>query len=401
MENQDNIVEEAGKYVFDLFKEKLSGEYVYHNYNHTLETVEACKMLSGGYNLTEKQMEIVLLAAWFHDTGYIYTYRGHEDKSMEIADNFLTEKNYEVPVKVEVLKCIEATKGNKQPENILAEILCDADIINCGDKAFFTKSELLRAEWESFKIQYYNEEEWALTQLNYLLKINFHTQEAQKICGEQLLLNIQHQRKLLKKIIKKKDKKKKEKNKSKAQPKRGIETMFRSLYSSHINLSSIADSKANMMISINSLMISITLTLVGAKVSLLGTSFKQNQIVIYPIISLLLTSLVSIIFGILSAKPKITEKITSIEELVRKKVSILFFGNFSHLKVEDFEHEIKEIMRNEDSLYGNMTRDIHSLGQVLYKKYRLLTYSYLSFMIGIIFTVSITAIVIIYLKEKY
>ena len=401
MDQAEDIVESAGKFVFDLFKEKLQQEFVYHNYNHTLETVEICKKLAKGYELEPSQVEVLQLAAWFHDAGYTQVYRGHEDKSKEIAKTFLLEKNYDESKILEIQECIEATKRIKQPEGILAEILCDADIANCGDKNFFTKSDLLRAEWESFKIQYFNEEEWALTQLNYLLKIVFHTQEAQKIYGEQLLKNIQQQRKFLKKIIKKKDKKKKEKGQSKAQPKRGIETMFRSIYSSHINLSSIADSKANMMISINSLIISITLTLLGAKVSLLGTSFKQNQIVIYPIISLMLTSLISIIFGILSAKPKITKKITSVQELVDKKVSVLFFGNFSHLKMEDFETEIKEIMKNEDSLYGNMTRDIYSLGQVLYNKYRLLTYSYVSFLIGIIFTVAITTFVVIYLKEKY
>jgi predicted metal-dependent HD superfamily phosphohydrolase len=401
MEQVENIVETAGKFVFDLFKEKLQQEFVYHNYNHTLETVEACELLAKGYELDETQREVLLLAAWFHDAGYTEAYRGHEDKSKDIAQAFLKERNYDQKIIDEVLICIEATKRMQSPANIPAEILCDADIINCGEKSFFSKSELLRAEWESFKIQYFNEEEWALTQLNYLLKVVFHTQEAQKIYGEQLLLNIQHQRKLLKKIIKKKNKKKKEKGQSKAQPKRGIETMFRSVYSSHINLSSIADSKANMMISINSLIISITLTLLGAKVSLLGTSFKQNQIVIYPIISLMLTSLISIIFGILSAKPKITKKITSVQELLDKKISVLFFGNFSHLKMEDFEIQIKEIMKNEDSLYGNMTRDIYSLGQVLYNKYRLLTYSYVSFLIGIIFTVAVTTFVVIYLKEKY
>ena len=401
MEQEENIVEIAGKYVFDLFKEKLQQEFVYHNYNHTLETVEACELLAKGYELKKSQTKILLLAAWFHDTGYTQLYRGHEDKSNEIAHAFLIENECSETMIQEVLKCIEATKRLQSPDSILAEILCDADIINCGEKSFFTKSELLRAEWESFKIQYFNEEEWAITQLNYLLKVVFHTQEAQKVFGEQLLLNIQQQRKLLSKIIKKKDKKKKEKGKSKAQPKRGIETMFRSIYSSHINLSSIADSKANMMISINSLIISITLTLLGAKVSLLGTSFKQNQIVVYPIISLMLTSLISIVFGILSAKPKITKKITSVQELLDKKISVLFFGNFSHLKMEDFEIQIKEIMKNEDSLYGNMTRDIYSLGQVLYNKYRLLTYSYVSFLIGIILTVAITTFVVIYLKEAY
>ncbi len=399
MEDVLSLVDAAEKFVFDLFKEKLSSQFVYHNFNHTLETVEACKTISKGYSLDENQLEILLLAAWFHDTGYAYVYKGHEEKSVEIATQFLTENQYSEEKIDHITKCILATKRIDIPDDLLAEILCDADVMNAGEKTFFSKSELLRAEWEAFKIQHFNEEEWALTQLNYLLKTTFCTQEAQKIYGEQLLLNIQEQRAILQKIIKKKEKKKKEKSQSKAQPKRGIETMFKSIYSSHINLSSIADSKANMMISINSLIISITLTLVGAKLSLLGSSFGHNQLVFVPVLCLLLSSLISIIFGILSAKPKITERITSRETLRNKKVSVLFFGNFSHLKMEDFEQEIKEIMKNEDSLYGNMTRDIYSLGKVLYNKYRLLTYSYVSFMIGLIFTVAVTVLVILYLRH--
>src|SRR5690606_39175947 len=207
MEQQGSLIEVVEKYVFDLFKEKLSSQFVYHNFNHTLDTVEACKSLSKGYNLSEEDFEILLLAAWFHDTGYIYTYKGHEDNSVKIAQIFLKEREYDPSRTEQVIKCILATKRTDPPEGILSEILCDADVINAGEKSFFSKSDLLRSEWEAFKIQHFNDEEWALTQLNYLLRTSFHTQEAHKVYGEQLLLNIQEQRALLRKIIRKKDKK--------------------------------------------------------------------------------------------------------------------------------------------------------------------------------------------------
>ncbi|HEX8548062.1 MAG TPA: Pycsar system effector family protein [Cytophagaceae bacterium] len=399
MEKQDTIVEEANKYIFYLFKEKLSSDYVYHNYQHTLETVEACEILIKGYDLKEEEKDILLISAWFHDAGYVFQYAGHEEKSKEIAKDFLEQKQYSPEFIAEVIKCIESTKREAQPHNLLAQILCDADLINIGDKGFFKKAELLRAEWEAFKYRACNEIEWAQTQLNFLQSTNFHTREAQRLYGEQLLLNVQQQRKHLKKVLKKDNKKTKDKNKSKAQPKRGIETMFRSIYNSHINLSSMADSKANMMISINSLIISITLTLVGAKVSMLGPSFKQNQIVIYPVITLLLTSLGSIIFAILSAKPKVTDKITNLDQLKQSNASVLFFGNFSNLKISDFEIEIREIMKYEDKLYGNMIHDLYYLGKVLSTKYNLIRWSYLVFMYGLILTVLTIIAVIIVLKE--
>lgn len=399
MISQKNIIVEASEYIFTFFKEKLADEFVYHNFQHTYETVEACKLLSKAYDLNKNDYENLLLAAWFHDSGYVYTYNGHEDKSIEIARSFLESNKYPASDIKEIERCILATKRSESPKNLISQILCDADISQIGDRSFFIKSELLRAEWENFEIRNCNTFEWAQTQLNFLLSANFHTQEAQKIYGEQLQKNIQEQRQKLLKVEKKIDKKKYNLKKSKAQPKRGIETMFRSIYRSHINLSSIADSKANMMINIHSLIISITLTLVGAKFSIFGTSFQQNQIIIYPIICLLLTSLFSIIFAILSAKPKVTKAITNLEELKTHEASILFFGNYTRVPIDEFEKEIRSLMKNEELLYGNMIKDLYYLGKVLRKKYKLLRATYIVFMYGLIITVLVTVFVIIYLKH--
>jgi hypothetical protein len=153
------------------------------------------------------------------------------------------------------------------------------------------------------------------------------------------------------------------------------------------------------MISINSLIISITLTLVGAKLSLLGTSFKQNQIVIYPIIALLLTSLAAIIFAILSAKPKVSHGVANLQELKNENLSILFFGNFTKINLGEFENEMRLLMKSEGELYGNMIKDLYYLGKVLSIKYRLIKISYIVFMIGLIFTVLLTVFVVIYLKR--
>ncbi|HEY8401895.1 MAG TPA: Pycsar system effector family protein [Cytophagaceae bacterium] len=396
---EELLVEDASRFIFRLFKEKLSKDFVYHNYQHTFETVEACKRLAKECELSEEEREILLLAAWFHDAGYSETYKGHEQKSKEIARAFLEKRGYAEEKIAYIEDCIEATKRNVVPTNLLCQLLCDADLSNLGDKSFFAKAELLRTEWENFNIRFCSEVEWAELQLDFLTGTVFHTECAQRIYGGQKEINIQEQRYRLRKLVKKQSKKSKSKFESKAQPKRGIETMFRSLYRNHINLSSIADSKANMMININALIISITLTVVGAKFSVFGTSFKESQIVIYPIIALLLTSLVSITFGILSAKPKVTAKIHNFDQILNEHSSILFFGNFTHIPIDRFEDAIKNLMKDEEQLYGNMIRDLYHLGKVLNKKYKLLSMSYMSFMLGLIVTVIVTVFVIVYLKK--
>jgi putative nucleotidyltransferase with HDIG domain len=400
MNESKSLIEETNQYIFDLFKEKLSHKYVYHNYQHTLETAEICERLADELQINEEEREILLLAAWFHDSGYIYTYKGHEDKSVEIARNFLVERNYPLAKLEQVSKCILATKRAHGPTNLMEDILSDADIASVGDKNFFAKADLLRTEWENFSIASCSDKEWAQTQMNFLSSVAFHTSQAQKLFGEQLALNLQMQKKGLKKLQKKENKKYQEVNKNKAQPKRGIETMFRSIYHSHIQLSSIADNKANMMIHINTIIISIMLTVVGAKFSFLGTSFKENQRFIFPVISLLLTGLASIIFAILSAKPKVTERASSVEEMKKKKGSVLFFGNYSNLTIEEFENQMKELMKSQELLYGNMIRDLYFLGKVLTQKYKLLRFSYLAFMLGLIVTVFLVILIIVHLKEE-
>jgi predicted metal-dependent HD superfamily phosphohydrolase len=400
MNHKPELIEEANEYIFELFKEKLSHKYVYHNYQHTLETVDVCIKLASEFEINEEAKEILLLAAWFHDSGYIYSYKGHEEKSAVIAKEFLEQKNYPQSKLEQVINCILSTTRERGTTNLIEDILCDADIASVGDKNFFAKAELLRTEWENFGIASCNDKKWAQTQMDFLSSVTFHTAQAQKLFGEQLALNLQEQRAELKKLQKKENKKNKDINKNKAQPKRGIETMFRSIYHSHIHLSSIADNKANMMIHINTIIISIMLTVVGAKFSFLGTSFKENQRFIFPVISLLLTGLASIIFAILSAKPKVTEKISSIDEIKRKNVSVLFFGNYSNLTIQEFESQMKDLMKSQELLYGNMIRDLYYLGKVLTQKYKLLRYSYLAFMLGLIITVFLVILIIVHLKEE-
>lgn len=108
--NNKNLLKTVSEYVYGLFREKLPHEYVYHDYNHTLGVVDGCKEIGEGVKLAESEMEIVIIAAWFHDTGYIFSYADHEERSAEIAENFLKEHNYPQNKIDEIKSCILSTK---------------------------------------------------------------------------------------------------------------------------------------------------------------------------------------------------------------------------------------------------------------------------------------------------
>ncbi len=383
------IIKQASKFVFNLFKEKLSKKLVYHNYRHTLEVVAVAEDLGKSSGLNPEELQDLVLAAWFHDTGYVNTYDGHEVESVRFATEWLAKYDYTTERLERIAGCIMATKHDTEPETLIQEILVDSDLSNIGKPTFSATAELLRVEWEIYQDRFFTDREWAQFQMDFLLSTTFHTNQAQHMFAAQLGLNIQEQRERLSKEDKKKKKSDKKHRETLAQPKRGIETMFRNTYRTHLNLSAIADNKANMMISLNAIILSVVITYLSAKSSIIGTDFTQHRTLIIPIGILLLTTLGSVVFAIISAQPEVTS--FSINRKKKKintrNVNLLFFGNFTHLPLEDFQKGMHEIMRDKKSLYNNMITDIYYLGDVLSRKYKILRISYTIFMVGLVLTV--------------
>lgn len=378
----NTIVKEAAEYVFNLFKDKLPGDYVYHNYNHTAETVKACKKLSKSYNLTSRDYEVLLLAALFHDAGYVNAYDNHEEESVKFMKEYLKGNYADEDIK-EIESLILSTKYRTVPDGSLQEILHDADYINLGNKSFEHRADLLRIEWERILQKTYSEEEWAKIQLQFLLDTQFKTEYAVLNYNEQKEENILKQRG---KIDKFETKVKKADEAAKLKPikdGRGIETLYRSVYAYHISLTSIADNKANMMISINTIIISIVITLFGTGFTFSSENQFSSVRFVFPMAFLLLTSLLAVVFAILSARPNVTSK--EKYELSKKDSSILFFGNFAQLELREFVNKIKALKEQKDELYDSMTVDIFYLGSVLVRKYNYLSWSYNIFMFGMVF----------------
>ena len=378
----NTIVKDAAEHVFNLFKDKLPGDFVYHNYNHTAETVKACKKLSKSYNLTSRDYEVLMLAALFHDAGYITAYDNHEQESVKFMKEYLKGNYAEEDIR-EMESLILSTKYRTVPDGSLQEILHDADYINLGNKNFDHRADLLRIEWERILQKTYTEEEWAQVQLQFLLDTQFKTEDAVLKFNEQREQNILNQRSKIDKFANKEKKAGEEKNLKPVKDGRGIETLYRSVYAYHISLTSIADNKANMMISINTIIISIVITLFGTGFTFSsGNGFSSVRFV-FPMAFLLLTSLLAVVFAILSARPNVTTK--EKYELNKKDSSILFFGNFAQLQLREFVDKIKALKDQKDELYDSMTVDIFYLGSVLVRKYNYLSWSYNIFMFGMVF----------------
>ncbi|MBD2724573.1 metal-dependent phosphohydrolase [Hymenobacter sp. BT189] len=396
------MVKDAQAYVTDLFAQELQAKLTYHSLRHTEAVVKECRVLAPAAGLSPEDTEALLLAAWFHDTGYLDVYEGHEFRSMERAGAWLAEHG--VPAeRVQLVKdLIKVTHRDYAPETELQQLLVDADMSNLARDDFRSSAELLRTEWELVLGQTYTNPEWAELQLNFMLSHKYHSDAGKERYKKAFKDNLDEQRDALKKTEKKKKKKEKEKNETFAEPKRGIETMFRTMYSNHMKLSDMADKKASMMIQLNAVLMSVIITYLGAKMGkagALGPMMSGNPVLGIPMGILLVTALGSVITAILSAQPDVTSFAwlkKSPQIATNRRVNLLFFGQFTKLSLDNFQGGMRELMRQKDMLYNNMVTDIYYLGEVLTRKYRLLRTSYTIFMVGLILTALSFGIALLY-----
>lgn len=384
--NHSTLFTTAEDFVSKLLLSKSKPGLLYHDFTHTSEVVENAKMLASGYELSPDELEILLLAAWFHDIGYLQQSEGHEAISIEMATEFLESAQVEQAKIDLVAGCIQATASGAKPHGVRQEILKDADLLHLGTEDFFTKSDLLRGEKSFLQGSSIDELDWLIEEVEFLKTHSYYTKAAHLKYNQQKSKNLLRRQKEIEKLKLKSQAAQVEmanettRKKNKEVPQRGVETMFRVTLKNHISISAIADNKANFMLTINALIISIS-------VSTLLANYQEYNGLLLPTGFLLIVCLTTIIFATLSTSPKITKGNFTKEDVEKKRANLLFFGNFHESKLSDFEWGMGEMMKDNDFLYGAMIRDLHSLGGVLAKKFWHLRMAYLVFMYGMILTV--------------
>lgn len=167
---------------------------------------------------------------------------------------------------------------------------------------------------------------------------------------------------------------------------KGKETLFRVAYRNQIALIQIADNKANLIISINTLVISSIIAVSGY--GMVADRFSHDKVtVIIPIALILLSCLTSAIFAIQAAKPKlITPKALDLRK-EKDKTSLIFFGVISQYNQAEYLDRMKSLLASDTDVYETMSIDLHNQGMILTRKYQLINRAYRIFMFGFILSV--------------
>ncbi len=133
----NSLYKKIENYVTGLFETLQDETLVFHNLKHTQNVVERTKEIAGHYHVNEKEMLILYTAAWFHDTGYLFTEPAkHEEMGVDVMKKFMADHTNDTELINEIDQCIMATKSPRNPANLLQQIICDADTYNLGTKEF-------------------------------------------------------------------------------------------------------------------------------------------------------------------------------------------------------------------------------------------------------------------------
>ena len=397
------VYKKTASSVTALFEEHATDKHCFHSLQHTKNVVDRINEIAGHYQLNDQETMILSVAAWFHDSGYLFVEPAmHEIKSVELMQEFMALQQIDEDVIRQVADCILATRAPRSPVNLLQEILCDADTYHFGTKDFKESNKLVYKEFQQLSKTPLDITVLRKQTVEMLGHHTFYT----SYCKD--LLNVKKADNM-KKLKKKEEEKKAEKEEklllaekrekqrgtqpnSEPQPMdmpilnekqgttKGMQTMLRLTSTNHIQLSEMADNKANILISVNAIIISLIL-------SILLRKLQTDPYLTIPAITFLATSVATIIVAILATRPKVSAGTFAEEDVQNKKTNLLFFGNFHKMPMENYENAMRTMMNDPDYLYSSIIQDIYNLGAVLGKKYRLIRIAYNLFMFGIIISV--------------
>ena len=418
-EEQFRVLSAAQDFVTDLLISKLDRSIHFHTLQHTQEVLTGSETMADYYHLEDEDRYALMLAAWFHDSGYTGGKAlGHENVSVELASKFLNEHKVSQQVINKVVGCITATRLPQTPHSLIEQIICDADLYHLGTSDFKEKNKLLREELNDFGSLGLSKKDWRKKNIEFLSKHTYFTSyakenldplkqvylgELNKKAGVEEKVDKKPTKDQKPALVAKNEKPKdkglsadeqkkvdevKKKKEKESQSERAISTVFRIVAQSQNNLSQMADSKANILISVNFIVLSV----------IIGTVFDKlltDPNLQIPVMMLVVVCVLAIIFGILATRPTVTSGTFTKEDIANKKTNLLFFGNFHKVGFADYDWAMTELLADKNYLYSSMIKDTYFLGIVLAKKYKYLRIAYNIFMYGLI--LSMIAFIIAFL----
>lgn len=406
----EKVLDQMRKHAMEIIT-NFPEAVIYHDIDYALRLIKNVERISINENLSQDDTDIAKTVAWAFTTGFD---RLKSNFDNGIFENNLTQ-NAQRNAKVifnkldigqselakKILLALERINMPRIPETNIEKVVCDsitADLVCRGDDSILKKiyQEILLHDVNLSKSNWYD------VIINMSSQVDLHTQYGKEEIAPKLSDVIEsvklEQRsiedatqKVITKELEISDKelkklKKRVKN-MKGRDDRAIQTLMRTTSKNHYTLNEMVDRKANIMITVNSIILSLVIS------GIIGKAELEHPIHYLPVALLALTSISSIVFAILSILPNRTQGKFTEEEIRGKQGNLLYFGNFHEMKQRDYEWGMLQMMNDSEYLYSSMVRDIYYLGKILHSKYSLIRWSLRIFLGGFVVSLITFAIV--------
>jgi len=161
-------------FIISLFKEKLPPTYYYHNYGHTAYVMEKAVEIGRQENCSAEEINLLMVAALWHDAGYVTTYAGHEEAGCVLARQYLPAYGFSTAAINSICGMIMATKIPQTPRTKLEEIIADADMEYLGTAHAAAQAENLFREWHHLNPSL-TKEAWNRVQVDFIQQHHYFT----------------------------------------------------------------------------------------------------------------------------------------------------------------------------------------------------------------------------------
>ena len=371
--------------VYAELEQNLSPELAAIKQKEVAKKLKNAQKLVPSFDLSQEDKTALFLAIIFTPANYSNAIEKPLSHNQTIVKNYLKEEKISEVVTQKVIACLQIVNGEKEIETLLEEVYEDIQNSIFAEKKYIQKNLPFRQQEENIdprnpiKVQL-----WLKNHYAQLKNIDFNTKAARK----KYKTGIKENLKALKKLRTKK-KKKIAVYEMPLDNSKGVQMMFKTALRNHIDLTSIADNKASIMLSINAIIITIAMPLL---IRYMG----DNGYLAIPMIVLMLTCVFSIIFAALATRPMKSDGETDVDKVMDKpSTNLFFFGNFYNISLPDYQRGLKKVIRSSEVLERSAINDLYYLGKALGDKFNLLRICYMIFMVGIALSVLSYGIVLV------
>lgn len=374
------------------YYESHHAENIYFSYGFMKRLAKETRLIAKSLDLRHMDYQNAMVATWFRFAGATGITGDRSEISVQLLNDYFKETNYPENNRLIVEEAITSTFENKYAETKVQKAVCDAVNSQVAWPNFFEDIILLREEVNRFEKTERSELFYFSYYRDLFRQKKYYTEYADQNYSIKREKNIQ----LLEKRIHKLEEE--ERSRGKKQDKlnggslteKSTEDLFKIAFRNYNHLVSVADSKAGLLIRVNSIIISVLLAIVLTKID-------RNMFLLLPTIVLLIVCAITIAISILASRP---QKTSFSEDKTSHSYQRFFFGSFDlvdssfhYANWEGFLGQLNDLFTNpKEDVYLEIFKESYNVRKVLLKKFSYLSIAYRVFMVGLLFSIFLFAI---------